>query len=466
MSDGAIMELLSRGKKDAYQNQDPVRSWFDSAYQPRSPATAEYRVVQTDNAPRFGQWFDITIPSEGDILTGVDVRITLPTWLPPDILSRCSINDVSVESKPYMVGGIEYPPCFTQYGWTDGVANFLFKKWALYIDTIKLVEGYGDFNNVYPDTNTTQLKAPLIHVSTGRNDGSPAGIAANANLPELVFRVPIPGCQGAKDSGIPLCAFKGQRIYLRFWMRDKTHLVQSGPLDVSSGSQYPVYEICPEPWGFRRIAIRGVVQSDLTIAGRLMGQPAIYARLSVLNVDNELRQSLAAAKHEIRFRQQLLDRWTIDTLIPGPYKQSIQIGGFFQTLFIGIQSGVRIKQNRLSDYLPPTGDWLTGLSVNINNQDRIYDWTPASLKVLANNTQLGRDVNTALYYLIFGVSRDDEPGGTINLRSCQKAILNMTFAAVVPDPMSDSSTTFGSVLGLSWNILDIERGVAKLRFPD
>ena len=82
MSDGAILELVSRGKKDAYLNQDPVRSWFDSAYQPRSPATAEYRVVQTDNAPRFGQWFDISLPSEGDILTGVDVRITMPTWLP------------------------------------------------------------------------------------------------------------------------------------------------------------------------------------------------------------------------------------------------------------------------------------------------------------------------------------------------------------------------------------------------
>ena len=463
MSDGTILELVSRGKKDAYQIQTPEYSWFDSVYQQRSPATAEIRYVQADNAPHFGQWFDITLPSEGDILMGVDIRVTLPTWLPPSVAPLCG---VTVESKPYDVNGVTMPPCFTTYGWTDGVANFLFKKWALYVDTVKLVEGYGDFNNAFPDTNTTQLRAPLLHVSTGRNDGSPEGIAINAVLPEMVFRIPLPGCQNDKDSGIPLCAFKGQRLYIRFWLRDKTQLVESGPLvsDVSGGPT--LYELCPEPWGFRRIKVNGVLQSDKTIAGRLMGQPNIYARLSVLNVDNELRESLACAKHEIRFRQQFVDRWTIDSYKPGPYKQPVQIGGFFQSLFVALQSVARAKQNKLSNYLPTSGDWLSGLSMIVNGMDRIYSWDPTSLKTLANNTQLARDSNTSLYYLIFGVSPDDEPGGTINLRSCQKALLNMTLAPVVPDPMTGSNVTFGAVLGLSWNILDIVGGRASLRFPD
>jgi hypothetical protein len=69
--------------------------------------------------------------------------------------------------------------------------------------------------------------------------------------------------------------------------------------------------------------------------------------------------------------------------------------------------------------------------------------------------------------MIFGVSLDDEPGGTINLRSCQKALLNMIFGPVIPDPMTPGdTTTYGKVLGLSWNILDIEGGRASLRFPD
>jgi hypothetical protein len=198
-----------------------------------------------------------------------------------------------------------------------------------------------------------------------------------------------------------------------------------------------------------------------------MPQPAIYARLSVLNVDNEVRQSLAAAKHELRFRQQLINRWTIDNFIAGPCKQVLQIGGFFQTLYVALQSQARTQQNKLSNYLPPTGDWLTNLSFIVNGQERIYSWTPGALKTLANNTQLGRDVNTALYYLIFGVSPDDEPGGTINLRSCQKAMLNMTCAAALADPMlPKSNIVYGAALGLSWNILDIDSGRASLRFPD
>ena len=80
-----MLELLSRGKKDAYQIQDPSYTWFGSHYDRRSPTTREYRNLTPENPPRFGQSFDIILPSDGDILTAFDLRITMPTWLPLDI---------------------------------------------------------------------------------------------------------------------------------------------------------------------------------------------------------------------------------------------------------------------------------------------------------------------------------------------------------------------------------------------
>jgi hypothetical protein len=85
---------------------------------------------------------------------------------------------------------------------------------------------------------------------------------------------------------------------------------------------------------------------------------------------------------------------------------------------------------------------------------------------LANNTQLARDVNIALYYLIFGISPENEPGGACNLSRCQKAALNLSFNDVQPDPVTGENTTYAYILGLSWNILDIKDGLAILRFPD
>jgi len=503
MSDGAILDLVSRGKKDAYQIQDPVRTWFGSPYVTRSPSTREIRLLYPENPPRFGQWFDIVLPSDGDILMSFDLRITMPTWLPPEVAAintQASIYKVTVQPPPFTVYADPLNPTIpfdppivqafpqpTQYGWCDGVANYMIGRWALFVDNVMILDGYGEFNTWFPDMDTTQMQAPLIHASTGRNNGSPQGIQANATLPELIFRVPLPGCQGKGDTGLPLCAFKNQKVYLRFWLLDKTQLVESSLLSYTyvaglkyfAPVPYPLYELCPSPWGGRAITVTSSLNTDrfagaVTLSASEMGQPYIYARTSVLNVENELRKSLSAQKFEIRFRQQRRDYWTVDNtaFVPGVnYRRLLQINGLFQSLFLVFRSVARTQQNKYTDILPPNpihqtvNQWLSNLSLNVNGQDRIYPWSPKKFTTLANNTQLARDVNIALYYLIFGISPENEPGGACNLSRCQKAALNLTFNDVPPDPMTGTNTTYAYILGLSWNVLDINNGLAIMRFP-
>lgn len=501
MSDGTILELVSRGKKDAYQIQGPQRTWFGSPYVHRSPSTREYRALYPENPPRFGQWFDIVIPPDGDILMSFDLRITMPTWVPPSIVplnNQPYLYSVQVESHPYEILSNFFitnppqppitpsisPPQFLYYGWCDGIANYLIGRWALYVDNIMLLDGYGEFNTWFPDMETTQMKAPVIHAATGRTEsGNDAAIQTNATLPELVFRVPLPGCQRYDDVGLPMCAFKNQRVYVRFWLLDKTELVQSSRIielgaspPIQEGTiTLPLYELCPAPWNGRRIKVNGSLNDPSgnpwprTLTVNQMGQPQIYARCAVLNLENELRKSMVAQKFEIRFRQQRRDDWTVDAsaFIPGVnYRRLLTINGLFQTLFVGFRANARVRQNRFTDILPPTGEWLTQISLNVNGQDRILSWRPKILKTLANNTQLARDIDIALYYLIFGISPEFEPGGTCNLSRCQKAVLNLTFNDVPPDPMTGTRVTYGFAVGLAWNVLDIADGIASLRFPN
>jgi hypothetical protein len=517
MSDGTILDLVSRGKKDAYQIQDPVRTWFGSPYVPRSPSTREIRLLYPENPPRFGQSFDIVLPSDGDILMSFDLRITLPTWLPPNIvaINKDPKNRITIVPDAYEVPAYPYygsPPAgfpwqnriidpstfpigpfidrnlesqsrySTEYGWCDGVANYMISRWALFVDNVMILDGYGEFNTYFPDMDTTQLHAPLIHAQTGRTGGTPLGIQTNATLPELVFRVPIPGCQGKGDTGLPLCAFKNQKVYLRFWLLDKTQLVESStlrfqaPVEFSFGQPLlPLYELCPKPWGRKKIFRNGIYYGDQTLTATEMGQPYIYARTAILNVENELRSSLAAQKFEIRFRQQRRDYWTVDSsaFVPGVnYRRLLQINGLFQSLFLYFRSDARTQQNKYTVILPTNpqsnilAEWLTNLSLNVNGNDRIYPWSPKKFRTLADNTQLGRDVNLALYYLIFGISPENEPGGAFNLSRCQKAALNLSFNNIQPDPMTATNTTYATILGLSWNVLDIKDGTVIMRFPN
>lgn len=506
MSDGTLLELVSRGKKDAYQIQGAQRTWFGSPYERRSPSTREVRTLFPENPPRFGQWFDLVIPPDGDVLVDFELRITMPTWLPEPIATfnkEPHAYYVQVESQPYEILSNEYittppqppappialPPTFLQYGWCDGIANYLIGRWALYVDNLMILDGYGEFNTWFPDMETTQMQAPVIHAATGRIETSGTGLnnlQTNATPPELVFRVPIPGCQRfgyqGGDAGLPICAFQKQRVYIRFWLLDKTALVASSELphllgepDQKGVIALPLYEICPAPWGGKRIKVNSSLTDPSgnpwprTLTINQMGQPYIYARCSVLNLDNEARRSMAAQKFEICFKQQRRDDWTVDAgaFVPGVnYRRLLTINGLFQTLFVGFRSEARVRENRYTDILPAYGDWLTQISLNVNGLDRILSWSPKKLKTLANNTQLARDVDIALYYLIFGISPEYEPGGTCNLARCQKAVLNLTFNDVPIDPMTGTRVTYGFAIGLAWNILDISDGIATLRFAN
>lgn len=465
MSDGALLDLVSRGRKDTYfTSPTAARSWFSTSYERRSGSTRDVRFVYPEAPARFGGWVDIELPRAGDILMEAEIRIRMPTWLPGDVVRMNNTHAVTVESR-------DWPGTFLHYGWTNGIANYLVRRWALYADTALIVDGYGAFNSWFPDMNTTHFQAPLLHESTGTHTGTARAIQRAATpASELVFRVPLMGCQGDRDVGLPLCALKGQRLYVRLWLAPMEELVESSLKDMSGG--LPVYEVCPEPWGGRAIRINGAASPYVTLPDYEIGQPQVYGRFAVLNLEDEVRRALSAVPHSIPFRRQAREDFILAEGAFAPttlFKRRLDIYGYFQALFVGITSTTRLRQNKYRDIMPPGGgEWLTELSLNVNGQERIQSWPAKKFRELAMNTQLRRDVETAaLYYLVFGVSPyRHEPAGCCDLTRTQKVLLNMRLEAVPADPATGSTEAAATVMGLSWNVFDIRDGAGRLRFTD
>ena len=472
MSDGALMELVSRGKKDAYFLQGARRTWFGTSYERRPAQSREIRIAYPIGPVSFDHWFDIELPRDSDVLMSVDIRVKMPTWLPEQIaaINRTKLVDLDTGLKD--VGG---QTIWARYGWTNGIANYLFPRWALFADNYMLTEGWGDFNSWFPDMETTQMKAPLIHAATGTHNGSETHIQWNAAPPELVFRVPLMGCQGDEDVGLPLCALKGQRLYLRFWVAPKEQLVETGVLTTGILGAPPEYLRCPAPWGGRAIRIRntpydpGTVSPYTTLPEQDLGQPYVYARFAVLNVEEEVRRALRAQPIQILYHQQQREDWIMnerDFVSGAVYRHRLEIHGFFQALFLGFLSDTRQKQNKYRDINPPgAGGWVDTLGLNVNGTERIQFWPPKKFQELANNTQLKRDVEVALYYLIFGVNPEGNPAGPCNLSRTQKTVLGLSLADIPWGP-SDRRLATASILGLSWNVFEIREGVGRLLFVD
>jgi len=146
----------------------------------------------------------------------------------------------------------------------------------------------------------------------------------------------------------------------------------------------------------------------------------------------------------------------------------LEARGFFDALYIRFWSEARYRQNKYRDILAPDGtEWLSSLSLVVNGIQRIQPWDPKKLRLLANNTQLKRDIQDSLYFLIFGEPVDHEPAGSLFLSRTHKVQLNATIANLPIDPaVPGSRFVHINLLGIAWNILDIKNGKGVLRFID
>ena len=460
-SEGTLLELVGRGRKDAFFTAETAaRTWWGSTYERRSAAVRETRLQNPEGAVRFGHWFDVELPRTLDVITDMDLRITLPTWLPGPAITRNRAGELLRIATPL-------DPVGLPYGWTNSVANYMIERWALFVDSVIVVEGFGDFNAWYPDMESTHTHMPIVHTITATHNGSDRAVAANATPPELNFRVPLAGCQRYNDAGLPMCCLaSGQRIVVRFWIRDKTRLVETGRAPSAEGF---LYEQCPAPWGGKTILDASGVDTGLrTLQEWEVGHPHVVARFSGLQLEPEVRAALVAEDQAITFRQQRRESFVIedkDWYDGHVLKKRLEIHGFFQALFVGIISSARLAQNKYRDiWSPGGGEWLQNLSLVVNGQARILQWPPKRFQELANNTQLNRDVWSDLYYLIFGVNPEEEPAGTCNLSRTQKVSLHLTLAAQITDPLFDSNQAVATVLGLSWNVMEIVGGRLRLKF--
>jgi hypothetical protein len=487
MSDGTITELHSRGKQDAYFIQNAQRTWFGTEYDRRPGGARDIVRLDPYTPVNWNSTVEIELPRYGDILKQAEIRIQMPTWLPPDIaeINRTPSFDITLPCSYFP------SPAKARYGWVNGIANYLIARWELYVDNLKIADGYGQVNQWYPLTRSTHNKAPLIIETAGQHvtdvgplatGDSNRAVQDNATLDVVSFTIPLPGCQGRDDVGLPLWAMRShQRIYLRLTIPPVTTLAESSAVQGLLGGPI-LYDIYPQPWGGKEIFINGVSTGKRTLPLQLMGTPTIWGRYDVLFLDNETREAMRSVPHSIPFSYQVVEALTFDqnTFIPGSkISKRLDIRGFFESLTVRFVSQLAIQQNRYYDTFPypPTGgtllstldavpDWVTDIGLIVNGEERIKVASPDVQDLLMISTKMPRDMLDKFYFFVFGEQVDREPAGNLFLSRTHKVILKFTFANVPIQPILNDRTCAVTVLGRGWNILDIEGGFAKVRYPD
>ena len=279
-AEGALYELLARGNKDTYflKNDMTAISPFDNNYNPVPAQIHERRLIPPLNGAEFGRTCEFDFEVAGEVFTDPTLLIQLPSWLP---VIQAAQNPTSIVRDVSAV----------TYGYTNGIAYFLFKNIQIYQDQLLLQEFSGDALFAASRSRGSLNSAFLENKITGTHSGTDIEIARAATPGLLRLRLPLVGCQHPDDGGFPSITARKQTYKLRVTLRKLEDLIEA-----SDGRAKP------SPWERTDFTIQTSAAATPTqFTTGLKAPPSLQLETRHIYVGPETRDRLVRSTLEIPF---------------------------------------------------------------------------------------------------------------------------------------------------------------------
>lgn len=452
-AEGSLYELVARGNKDVFFYEDKPTSTFlfDSSYEPQIPYISELRSVPPMSTAEFGRTTEFTFDLVGDLMRNPSILIKLPTWLPPVEAAQNSrsvirdLNDVS-------------------YGYTQGIAYFLFENIQFYQDNILLQEFSGDTLWAMSKMSGSYANRFITMEETGDHDGSAQSIQKNATPPQLRLELPIIGCQ-AENDGFPQRGALSHTYRLRCKLRRIEDLVEA-----SDKRQKPT------PWNIPMTIKTGLLSSptEFTSLPRENIQPLeLKLETNQVYVNNEVQELLQRSPLKVRFTRLFENTFTQSSLdysavlAGGTSVVNRRLDGRHPTsrLIWYFRSTEDMLANRLYSVATPTNKpYFNTLTLNIASKTREAPLEPFVWRDLVNYSKEETDSGLEIYSMNWSLGsmpplRFDikDATGSINFTTADKP----TFYIGLTNP--GSTATQLNVIQEGWNEFDTDgKGRAEL----
>ncbi len=449
-----LLELVARGKKDAFFTSNPSLSFFQSVYRRAAPFTEEVYVMQPRNNGEWGRWVEFDFEHRGDIARKFYIRLTLPTWLPD---SLATINRTSIITD---LSGVSY-------GYCNNIGFQMLEKIQFYQDQVLLQELFGE----YLDWRLRQMNSLsttfVIAQTVGTRGETPMDVQ-HAATPGLL-RIPIPliGWEAVGDPGFPTIAMRQQRFRIRILLRKLEDVV------VASDGRAK-----PQPWN---IPLRvqktngGLIDttSYQTLSeSRMAKQIGIALETTQVYVPRDVQEWLKIQKWRIPYRHAQWQEFTVEdnqwnaaATVQSSFSLPFRIDfvGPISRLLAGFQTqGARLAGQRTFLLTNP----IRSLRLNIANLDRVQTFPEKVFREVnaywknIRSAQDLSDLNTFqnVFTLTFGGRENPQPAGTLNVTRSTQPELWASLASVPIDSRTLTRRAYLIVYAESWKIWEIQNG--------
>lgn len=481
--DGALFELVARGKKDTFffnKNPEEATLPLNQPYRPTEPFLSETRFTVPKTPILYGRALEFEVEVFGDILRELTLKIDLPTWLPdlPLIQGQQAVSPQNVNQCCQIK---EQTTNYT-YGWTNGIGAFLFESIELLQDKIRILELSGDALFFLQNTESSNGQAFLRQRQLGEHGGSATEVARNATPGTLYLRLPWPGTASDEEPGFPLVAATDQSWRIRLKLRPLEQL-----LETSRTSETEVIKADPFQKNFYYTDLQGNAVTFQSKTKTTLGTPTIQLLTRQSYIRDELRQVAQKARYEIPFRRFFPQTFNIGEPDYTPFNrdpaaaappivpilrrlEAVHPAG--RVLFT-FRSQNALNTGRLSTtYNPlstsPNNQFYNNAKLIIAGQDREDLYPPLIWQDLQSSYKDDRYPGEARRQAAFNWTACEPttkaPTGTVNFSTADRPNIYIELQNTLPDPATNQRTTQLLTCVESWDTYVISEGRAYVKF--
>jgi hypothetical protein len=452
---GGVLELIARGKKDAFFTSNPKTSFFHSVYKKYSPIVEEFHLTAPRNPPEWGRWVEFELEHRGDLVRKFHLRITLPTWLPPDV---AAVNPTSYVDD---LSGVSY-------GYCNNIGYQVIDKIQVYQDQLLIQELYGEYLDWKVRQAVPTAQVLVMAASVGSRGETPMDVSRSATPGTLRVPIPLLGWENVGDPGFPTISVRNQRFRIRILLRNLEEVV------VASDGR-----LKPTPWtmALRVQKTKGGIQESFTP----LSYPSVakgitmYLETTQVYVTKDVQEWLRVSRWQIPYRTtQFLEFHVADNQMNAattavanftlPF--SLDFTGAGARLFVALQRGAARKAGQRTALLK---DAVRLLRMNVNNLDRMQSFPPEVYREVVaywKHIRAPQDVGNPeepqeVFTFVFGGRESPQPAGTLNFTRANIPLLWILFGPVSIDPRTLSRDLFVVTYLETFELLECEDGKGK-----
>jgi hypothetical protein len=449
------LELIARGKKDAFFHANPQVSFFHSVYKKYAAIVEEIHLTTPRNQPEWGKWLEFDLEHRGDLVRKFHLRINLPTWLPP------AIATANPKSRVFDSSGVTF-------GYCNNIGYQLIDKIQVYQDQVLLQELYGEYLDWKVRQSVPFSTVLVMSAAVGSRSESALDVGRSATLPMLRVPIPILGWESVGDPGFPTVALRNQRFRIRILLRPLEAVVVA-----SDGRIYP------KPWGstlFIQRSAGGPSESFTTLPYEAFAKGiTMMLETTQVYVPCDVQEVMKAGKWLMPYRSSQHQPYTIqDYQMNAASTAAANFTLSFPLDFTG--ACVRVFaafQQRGAKLAGQRGRYLsgvtTGMRINVANLDRIQLWEAAVFREVTTywkSVRAAQDLANPtepldVYTFVFGGKEALQPAGTLNFTRAAMPELWITFGPTPIDTRTQSRELTLLVYVETWELLEVEGGKGR-----